>query len=60
MSKRNIEDLIHSMTRSLDGQSDKKNPQDFALWKKADSQHIMDGHLHGETGFLDGIWNAKL
>ena len=40
LSKRNIEDLIHN-TRSLDGQSDKKNPQDFALWKKADSQHIM-------------------
>jgi cysteinyl-tRNA synthetase len=27
-------------TRDLDGQSDKKNPQDFALWK-AEPQHIM-------------------
>ena len=40
LSKRNIEDLIHN-TRELDGQSDKKNPQDFALWKKAEPEHIM-------------------
>lgn len=40
LSKRKLEDLIHN-TRALDGQSDKKNPQDFALWKKAESQHIM-------------------
>jgi cysteinyl-tRNA synthetase len=40
LSGRKIEDLIHN-TRSLEGQSDKKNPQDFALWKKADTQHIM-------------------
>ncbi len=40
LSGRKIEDLIHN-TRALDGQSDKKNPQDFALWKKAEPQHIM-------------------
>ncbi|GAL66733.1 cysteine--tRNA ligase [Jejuia pallidilutea] len=40
LSKRKLEDLIHN-TRALDGQSDKKNPQDFALWKKAEPQHIM-------------------
>ena len=40
LSGRKIEDLIHN-TRTLDGQSDKKNPQDFALWKRADPQHIM-------------------
>ncbi len=40
LSGRNIEDLVHN-TRALDGQSDKKNPQDFALWKKAEPQHIM-------------------
>ena len=28
-------------TRSLDGQSDKRAPYDFALWKKAEPQHIM-------------------
>ena len=40
LSGRKIEDLIHN-TRLLDGQSDKKNPQDFALWKRAEPQHIM-------------------
>ena len=40
LSKRKLEDLIHN-TRTLDGQSDKKNPQDFALWKKAEPEHIM-------------------
>lgn len=40
LSGRKIEDLMAN-TRSLTGQSDKKNPQDFALWKKAEPQHIM-------------------
>lgn len=40
LSKRKVEDLITN-TRELTGQSDKKNPQDFALWKKAEPQHIM-------------------
>ncbi|WP_127845762.1 cysteine--tRNA ligase [Psychroflexus aestuariivivens] len=40
LSGRKLEDLI-SNTRELAGQSDKRNPQDFALWKKAEPQHIM-------------------
>lgn len=40
LSGRKIEDMIAN-TRELDGQSDKKNPLDFALWKKAEPQHIM-------------------
>jgi cysteinyl-tRNA synthetase len=40
LSGRKIEDLL-SNTRDLDGQSDKRNPLDFALWKNAESQHIM-------------------
>ena len=40
LSGRNIEELVHN-TRELDGVSDKKNPQDFALWKNAESIHIM-------------------
>ncbi|WP_299519176.1 cysteine--tRNA ligase [Winogradskyella sp.] len=40
LSKRKLEDLINN-TRELQGQGDKKNPQDFALWKKADAKHIM-------------------
>ncbi|MDY0090604.1 MAG: cysteine--tRNA ligase [Flavobacteriaceae bacterium] len=40
LSRRNIEELFEN-TRDLDGQGEKKNPQDFALWKKASPQHIM-------------------
>lgn len=40
LSGRNIEDMIAN-TRELSGQSEKRNPQDFALWKKAEPQHIM-------------------
>ncbi|SEA57049.1 cysteine--tRNA ligase [Psychroflexus halocasei] len=40
LSGRKIEDLIAN-TRSLAGQEEKKNPQDFALWKRAEPQHIM-------------------
>ena len=50
LSKRNLEDLIHN-TRSLDGQSDKKNPQDFALWKKAEPKHIMKWNSPWSDGF---------
>ena len=50
LSKRNVEDLIHN-TRQLDGQSDKKNPQDFALWKKAEPQHIMKWASPWSLGF---------
>jgi cysteinyl-tRNA synthetase len=50
LSKRNVEDLIHN-TRQLDGQSDKKNPQDFALWKKAEPQHIMRWPSPWSDGF---------
>ena len=50
LSGRNIEDLIHN-TRSLDGQQDKKNPQDFALWKKAEPQHIMRWPSPWSDGF---------
>ncbi|MEK9614195.1 MAG: cysteine--tRNA ligase [Flavobacteriaceae bacterium] len=50
LSGRNIEDLIHN-TRTLDGQSDKKNPQDFALWKKAEPVHIMRWPSPWSNGF---------
>ncbi|MCK5774988.1 MAG: cysteine--tRNA ligase, partial [Bacteroidales bacterium] len=40
LSGRNIDDLL-SNTRELDGQSEKRNPADFALWKKASPEHIM-------------------
>ena len=50
LSGRKIEELIHN-TRNLDGQSDKKNPQDFALWKKAEAQHIMRWSSPWSEGF---------
>ncbi|MBT8260964.1 MAG: class I tRNA ligase family protein, partial [Bacteroidia bacterium] len=50
LSGRKIEDLIHN-TRTLDGQTDKKNPQDFALWKKAEPQHIMRWPSPWSDGF---------
>jgi len=40
LSGRKTEDLL-SNTRTLEGQSEKKNPLDFALWKKADPAHLM-------------------
>jgi cysteinyl-tRNA synthetase len=40
LSGRNIDEMLAN-TRDTDGQSDKKNPQDFALWKKAEPEHIM-------------------
>ncbi len=40
LSGRKIEDL-YSNTRDLDGQSEKRSGLDFALWKKASTEHIM-------------------
>ena len=40
LSNRNIEELINN-SRDLDGQGEKKNPVDFALWKNASPAHIM-------------------
>jgi len=40
LSGRKLEDMITN-TRELTAQDDKKSPQDFALWKKAEPQHIM-------------------
>ena len=40
LSGRKLEDLI-SNTRDLKGQGEKRYSSDFALWKKADTKHIM-------------------
>ncbi len=40
LSGRNLEDTLEG-TRELDGQGDKHAPFDFAIWKKAEPQHIM-------------------
>ena len=38
-------------TRDLDGQGDKRNPFDFALWKKAAPEHIMRWPSPWSDGF---------
>ena len=40
LSGRNLNDTLEG-TRNLDGQGDKRAPYDFALWKKAEPEHIM-------------------
>ena len=40
LSGRVIDDLLET-TRNLDGQEEKKNKTDFALWKAAPAEHIM-------------------
>ncbi len=50
LSGRVLEDMISS-NRELSGQSEKKNNADFALWKKADSGHIMHWPSEWSEGF---------
>lgn len=50
LSGRNIDDMIVN-TRDLDGQSEKRNPADFALWKKAQPIHIMKWPSPWSEGF---------
>lgn len=50
LSGRNIEDMINN-TRQLEGQDDKKNSFDFALWKKASPEHIMRWPSKYSDGF---------
>ncbi len=50
LSGRVLEDL-QSNTRILDGQDEKRNPFDFALWKKAAPEHIMKWPSPWSIGF---------
>lgn len=50
LSGRNIEDML-SNTRELDGQDEKRNPLDFALWKAASPEHIMQWPSPWGMGF---------
>jgi cysteinyl-tRNA synthetase len=50
LSGRKLEDMITN-TRELTAQSEKQNPQDFALWKKAEPQHIMRWPSPWSDGF---------
>ena len=50
LSGRNIDELL-SETRTLDGQQEKHHPADFALWKKAQPEHIMRWPSPWSDGF---------
>jgi cysteinyl-tRNA synthetase len=50
LSGRNVEDLLEK-TRTLDGQDEKHNQCDFALWKKASPRHIMHWPSVWSEGF---------
>ncbi len=50
LSGRKLEDLL-STTRELEGQKEKKNPFDFALWKKASPEHLMHWPSEWSEGF---------
>lgn len=50
LSHRNLEDTMDN-SRDLSGQSDKHNPYDFALWKKAPKEHIMRWPSPWSIGF---------
>ncbi len=50
LSGRVLEDLL-ATTRQLDGQEEKRNSVDFALWKKASPEHIMRWDSPWSVGF---------
>ena len=50
LSGRNIDELLET-TRELDGQSEKRRSMDFALWKKAQPEHIMRWPSPWSDGF---------
>ncbi|MBN2261882.1 MAG: cysteine--tRNA ligase, partial [Prolixibacteraceae bacterium] len=50
LSGRKLDDLI-SNTRDLDGQDEKRSSVDFAIWKKANPEHIMRWPSPWSDGF---------
>ncbi|MBA2744672.1 MAG: cysteine--tRNA ligase [Flavisolibacter sp.] len=50
LSGRIVEDLLEN-TRELEGQEEKRNPADFALWKAAPPEHIMRWNSPWGEGF---------
>jgi len=50
LSGRDLENLM-SGSRTLDGQDEKRNSVDFALWKKASAEHLMKWESPWGVGF---------
>ena len=44
-------DELQAGTRGVDGEEEKRNPADFALWKKASHTHIMRWLFRSSIGF---------
>jgi cysteinyl-tRNA synthetase len=54
LSGRVLDDLqagAGNQSRSLEGQDEKRNPNDFALWKRASAEHIMQWSSPWGKGF---------
>ncbi|MFM7021592.1 MAG: cysteine--tRNA ligase [Flavobacteriales bacterium] len=51
LSGRKIDELLSATRENLDGQDDKKSPLDFALWKQASPEHIMQWNSPWGKGF---------
>lgn len=51
LSGRNIEELLAGSRDNLEGQQEKRHPADFALWKKAGPEHIMQWDSPWGMGF---------
>ena len=51
LSGRNLDDVLNTSRDNLDGQSEKRNPVDFALWKKAQPEHNMRWPSPWSDGF---------
>jgi cysteinyl-tRNA synthetase len=51
LSGRKIEDLIAESRDDLKKQDEKKHPSDFAIWMKADPEHIMRWNSPWSVGF---------
>ena len=64
LSGRNLDDVINA-SRQLDGVGEKRNQADFALWKKAQPEHIMRWPSPWSDGSQDGTasvrpWDASI
>ena len=51
LSGRKTDELLSNTRAGLEGQSDKKSPLDFAIWKKADKGHILRWNSPWGEGF---------
>jgi cysteinyl-tRNA synthetase len=46
-----VVDELQAASRELDGQAEKRNPEDFALWKNASPEHLMRWQSPWGVGF---------